>query len=153
MKKLILCLIAAVIFCFGTACTAQVQPDAPAVPADTELHCTIYEEQLPEFSFTHIYGNPEEQPTWFWVNSDITDAAIVAINYDEETYAPTGIGDVLYSFGNVAAGEGILLYMEMPEGFPIYAITYTVSGETFTFAMGYSGIDGSTTITSLEELI
>ena len=124
---------------------------ADETPADPTLHCTIYEDQKPEFTFTHVYGNEGQQQTWFWADCDMTGAAIICINYDEETFEPSA-GDVLYSFGDVAAGEGILLYTEMPEGYPLYAITYTAAGETYTYAMGYSGLDGSTTLTELGEM-
>lgn len=118
---------------------------------DPTLYCTIYESEVPDFTFTHIYGNESEQQTWFWANCDMTNAAIIAIEYDED-YSAAGLGEVLYSFGEVASGDGILLYMEMPEGFPLYAISYTVDGVTRSYAMGYSGLDGSTTLTAIEEL-
>jgi len=151
MKKFAsLLLLTAIILAVFTGCGKDEQ-NSDSLTADAVLHSTIHEVQAPEFSFTHIYGDPSQQATWLWVNCDISDAAIVAVNYDEETFAPS-IGDVLYSFGNVASGEGILLYMEMPEGFPLYAFSYNANGQTYTYAMGYSGIDGSTTLTDFNDM-
>ena len=152
MKKLICTILTlAIMLTTLIGCGDKAITDDTVTEIDPTLHSTIYEPMVPDFSFTHIYGDMSSQPTWLWVNCDISNAAIIAIDYDEETFAPSA-GDVFYSFGEVMSGEGILIYMEMPECFPLYAFSYTAGGETYAYAMGYSGIDGSTTLTPLEKL-
>ena len=151
MKKLFLLITSVlIILCLFAGCKAEDEEPSVSAVVDPKVKCTINEDETPGFNFVYEYGNDSGCDTWLWCDCDIEDAALVAVNYDELTYRPS-LGEVAYVFGDISKGDGVVLHMEMPEGFPLFAFSYSVDGENYAYAMAFNGYDGSTSLTFVSD--
>jgi len=159
MKKIVLFLLTLVLITALTACSENHNTPAETPPVVTEPSAqtvvtepsaqTIGELHTSEaaeigdktFAKLHTFGKDEYESYYIWHDNDMDTVKLYSVEYDLNDDCAYNAG-VIYELEKLPAGEGLLLNIMVPEGFPNTMLSYDVNGQHYDWLLGYNGRDG-----------
>ncbi len=120
------------------------------ITGDPTLRASAKESTLPQFGFCHIYGDVgKAHATWLWNECIMRDVKLISVSCNTLTGAVAPNEDI-FSFGDVFPGEAVLLFLDIPELNPAYALTCVVGGQEYAYVIGYDKESGEATLSLIE---
>ncbi len=149
MNRRSFAVIAAVVMllCFVLAgCGDKEDVSIESTKVDTTLHTMMYSEMKEgQFSVLHTYGSGEESYV-FWCESEMSKFGFYPLSYDMENDVFSRAGETYYFPSAIKKGEAVHAGIVIPEVVPDMAVTYTVAGQTFEYALCYNGNTGGVSL-------
>ncbi|MBE6753114.1 MAG: hypothetical protein E7559_01970 [Ruminococcaceae bacterium] len=150
MKKTIILLLTLLLIAALSGCVKQentspetpTATNAPAVQVIGELH-TAEAAKIGDRTFTriHTFGEDEYESYYVWHDNDMDAVKLYSVEYSIDDDCAYNCG-VIYELERLPAGEGLLLNIMVPEGFPNTMLSYDIGGQHYDWLLGYNGRDG-----------